>query len=95
MARLREVLAPGGRLFLRDVIFSCAPADIAGTVEAWATYMRKNTGYSREEVATHLREEHSTFDWIIEGLLERAGYRILRTEAWPPVYRDYLAAPIA
>jgi cyclopropane fatty-acyl-phospholipid synthase-like methyltransferase len=95
LARLKGLIAPGGRLFLRDVIFSCAPAEIGETVEAWAAYMRENTGYRRDEVATHVREEHSTFDWIVEGLLERAGYRILKTEAWPPVYRDYLAAPIA
>ena len=28
------------------------------------------------EVKTHVREEYSTFDWIMEGLLERAGFEI-------------------
>jgi putative AdoMet-dependent methyltransferase len=28
------------------------------------------------EVETHIRDEHSTFDWIMEGMLSRAGFRI-------------------
>jgi len=32
------------------------------------------TGQSESE--THVRDEYSTCDWIMEGLLERAGFRI-------------------
>jgi putative AdoMet-dependent methyltransferase len=32
------------------------------------------------EAETHIRDEHSTFDWRIEGLLNRAGFRIDQAE---------------
>jgi len=28
------------------------------------------------EVETHIRDEFSTFDWVMEGLLRRAGFHI-------------------
>lgn len=29
-----------------------------------------------EDVGVHIREEYSTFTWIMESLLEKAGFRI-------------------
>lgn len=95
LVRLKAKLKPGGRVFLRDVVFACPPAQIEATVEDWARYISENTGYARDEVATHVREEHSTFDWILEGMIERAGYRLLRCERTPPVYADYLCEVVA
>jgi hypothetical protein len=28
----------------------------------------------RQEVETHIRDEYSTFRWILDGMLERAGF---------------------
>ena len=53
--------------------------------------MLANTGYPRAEVATHVRQEHSTFAWIIEGLLQRTGFRLLWSDIGGPTYADYLA----
>ena len=55
-------------------VFSCEPAALSETVESWLTWMQVERGYSRAENATHVREEHSTFSWVMEGLLERAGF---------------------
>ena len=43
----------------------------------------------------HVREEHSTFGWIIEGMLARAGFRIRRTDCGGPAYGDYTCVKIA
>lgn len=95
LMRLKTHISPEGRFFLRDVVFSCPPQEIASAVESWARYLSDHTGYGRDELAVHLRAEHSTFDWILEGLLERAGYRILTSKKTPPVYADYLCQPLA
>ena len=29
-----------------------------------------------EEVTIHIRDEYNTYDWVMEGLLERAGFAI-------------------
>ena len=91
LSRLHRSLKPGGRLFLRDVVFSCDPAEVSEVAESWITWMRENTGYAREEVALHIRDEHSTFSWIMSGLIERAGFRIVQAEYSMRIYADYLA----
>jgi hypothetical protein len=39
------------------------------------------------EAETHIRDEYSTYDWVMEGFLERAGFQIDRAE-----YADGLGA---
>lgn len=91
LARLHGLLRPGGRFYLADVIFACPPDAIPVAVEHWAAWMARETGYSRAEVAAHVREEHSTFDWILAGLIERAGFRLLEAEHDGTVYGRFLA----
>ncbi|MDO8381248.1 class I SAM-dependent methyltransferase, partial [Phenylobacterium sp.] len=48
LTRMRDALKPGGRLYIRDVVFNCAPDAIPRTVESWIGWMTRETGYSRE-----------------------------------------------
>jgi hypothetical protein len=52
-------------------------------------------GFTASDFATHVRDEHSTYDWIIEGLIERAGFRIQRKERWDAIYTDYVCSKTA
>lgn len=92
LSRIRAWLKPGGQLFLRDVIFSFAATDYAAGAEGWIGRMAREDGggFNRADFATHVREEHSTFAWIIEGLLERTGFRIVLASRDDPAYADYL-----
>jgi putative AdoMet-dependent methyltransferase len=94
LVRMRQALKPGGRLYIRDVAFGCAPSEIAATVEGWIAWMTANTGYSREEVAAHVREEHSTFTWVLERLVEEAGFRLVQRDYDMGVYAAYLAEAV-
>ena len=91
LSRLHGFLKPGGRLFLRDVVFSCAPGEFADTAEGWCDWMAANTGYVREDVACHIREEHSTYSWILEGLIRAAGFSLERATYSRSAYGDILA----
>lgn len=91
LARLHGFLKPGGRLFLRDVVFSCAPGEFADVAEGWCDWMAANTGYSREDVACHIREEHSTYSWILEGLIRAAGFSLESATYDGTAYGDLLA----
>jgi cyclopropane fatty-acyl-phospholipid synthase-like methyltransferase len=92
LTRIHAWLKPGGRLFLRDVVFSFAPADYAAGAEGWISRMAREDGggFNRADFATHIREEHSTFAWILEGLIERTGFRIVLAGKEDPAYADYL-----
>jgi ubiquinone/menaquinone biosynthesis C-methylase UbiE len=89
LVRINRMLKPNGIFFLRDVVFSVPPAAIDQAVEDWIGWMTGNTGYTRADVVTHVRDEHSTFDWIIEGLIERSGFKIRWREIDGPTYADY------
>jgi hypothetical protein len=68
-------LRPGGTLRLRDVVYSFAPHEAEAVFEAWLSGAAPDTarGWTRPELETHIREEYSTFSWLLEPMLERAG----------------------
>lgn len=89
--RMANSLKLGGKLFIRDVVFSCTSSELPLTAEAWIDWMLANTGYDRATVACHLRDEHSTYGWIMEGLIKQAGLQIVSANYSDGVYADYLA----
>jgi SAM-dependent methyltransferase len=93
LLRLHAALRPAGRLYLRDVVFSFEPGTYEASVDAWVERMPRLSGFSAREFETHVREEHSTFAWVLEGFLERAGFEIVE-QAYPaPEYAGYLCRP--
>ena len=48
------------------------------------------SGYSRADGACHVREEHSTFGWILERMISEAGFTLLE-RTHDGVYATYLA----
>lgn len=89
--RLAHALRPGGKLFIRDVVFSCSSAELPETAESWIGWMLENTGYDRATVACHIRDEHSTYGWIMEGLIRQSGLELTSAEYSNGVYADYIA----
>jgi ubiquinone/menaquinone biosynthesis C-methylase UbiE len=87
--RMNGMLKHGGLLYLHDVIFE--QADAGANISRWLDQLEKVGGMQlREEVATHVREEYSTFDWVIDGLLQRTGFSILSKEMIEGVTGTYL-----
>jgi ubiquinone/menaquinone biosynthesis C-methylase UbiE len=87
--RMNGMLRPGGLLYIHDVIF--VQADSEASISRWIDQLGALGGTQlRDEVAAHVREEFSTFDWIMDGLLARAGFRILSKEMAEGVIGTYL-----
>ena len=78
LVRMRRMLRPGGLLRLWDVVYDFAPQDAEERLEAWcATGSDGVDGeWSRAEYEEHVREEHSTFTWLLEPMIDRAGFTI-------------------
>ena len=87
------MLRSGGIFYLRDVVFSFEPKDQRQAVEAWigAVAREDGSGWSRRDFEAHVREEYSTYAWIIEGMLTRAGFRIENIEQSLAAYATFLA----
>lgn len=83
LSRIHRMLRPGGLLRLWDVVYSVEPDEFEGAMEAWASAfpVEPRVGeWGREDVAEHVRDEHSTFTWILEPMLERIGFAIDRAD---------------
>lgn len=91
--RLAAILKPGGRFHLMDVVFQ--EGDVDAHIDAWIAQMEVRGGIeARESFQGHIRKEYSTFTWIMEGLLERAGFRIERAEHSAGVIAHYYCTKI-
>lgn len=75
LARMNRMLKPGGQLYLYDVIM-----DERQSLENIATFIEKQAtaggDFLREDAEGHFRDEYSTYDWIMDGLLLRTGFEI-------------------
>jgi putative AdoMet-dependent methyltransferase len=93
LARIASMLRPGGVFYLSDVIFSFEPHDQAQAVERWleAVSREDGSGWTRRNFESHVRDEYSTYAWIIEGMLTRAGFRIEKLEHSLSAYATFLA----
>lgn len=78
LVRLRRMLRPGGVLRLWDVVYHFPADEAEERLEAWcATGGDGVVGeWSRAELEEHVRDEHSTFTWLLEPMIEHAGFGI-------------------
>jgi len=75
LRRLNAMLKPQGRLFLSDVVY--AAENTGSNISSWISSLEEVGGQEAvEDVEMHIREEYSTFTWIMEALLEKTGFRI-------------------
>jgi ubiquinone/menaquinone biosynthesis C-methylase UbiE len=79
LRRLADTLRPGGILRLRDLAYDFGPADADQHIDAWLSGAVTDAalGWTADELAEHVRIEFSTYSWLLEQLLQRAGFEIL------------------
>jgi SAM-dependent methyltransferase len=90
LSRIHGALKPGANLFLRDIVFVGMPDGPERDVEQWADFNIKNHGFSRDSVVTHMRDEHSTFGWVIERMLSDVGFTLVSVDYHAPLHGTYL-----
>jgi SAM-dependent methyltransferase len=78
LQRVAELLPSGGVLRLHDLVYCCEPQAAGAAIEAWLANARTRPeeGWTRPELETHIRTEYSTYNWLLEPLLEHTGFDI-------------------
>jgi ubiquinone/menaquinone biosynthesis C-methylase UbiE len=73
--RIYDLLKPGGQFFIHDGIIKKHNAieNIASLIEKLA---EAGGDFLQHDAEGHFREEYSTYDWIMDELLSRAGFKI-------------------
>lgn len=81
LRRIYGMLKKGGKFYLRDVVFPSHIQDYESYFTSIITGLNKTAGEKiANETEIHIREEFSTLDWIMEGLLKNAGFQIEETK---------------
>jgi putative AdoMet-dependent methyltransferase len=95
LRRAANMLKQGGRLFLFDIVFPAGTRNLDQQLRSWVQSIRKKAGPRlAAEAEVHLRKEYSTYDWVMEGLLCRAGFHIIRTHYGEGFQTTYLCARV-
>jgi ubiquinone/menaquinone biosynthesis C-methylase UbiE len=79
LKRMAGMLKPGGRLYLRDVVFRSDVKDYDSYFALLVRdFRRRAGGRMAKKMARHIVKEYSTLDWMMEEMLVKAGFRIER-----------------
>lgn len=87
--RITTLLKPGGYVYLEDAIFSFPIEEYTERLPRWIEGVRARIDEELAlEAEAHVREEYSTYDWVIESMLSRVGltYEICKKDAYFAAY---------
>jgi ubiquinone/menaquinone biosynthesis C-methylase UbiE len=80
LKNVNSMLRPGGKFYLKDVVFSSEIQDFDSYFSQIFKNMPPEAGEAIvNEMKLHIKEEFSTFDWVMEVLIEKAGFKIEET----------------
>jgi ubiquinone/menaquinone biosynthesis C-methylase UbiE len=79
--RMAEMLRDGGKFCLRDIVYSFDFSDYERSIENYITRASEMVGDEfANRIAAHVKNEYSTMDWIMEGMIVRAGFKVVRKD---------------
>jgi len=79
LTRMRTVVGVGGILRLSDIVYSFTPSEAADRIEQWCGTLPDHATegeWVRTDIEEHVRDEHSTYTWLLEPMIECSGFRI-------------------
>jgi ubiquinone/menaquinone biosynthesis C-methylase UbiE len=76
--RMHRMLRRGGIVRLWDVVYGFDAGDSVRRIDEWCATGGDDieSAWSRAELEEHVRDENSTFTWLLEPMIERSGFAI-------------------
>lgn len=89
--RIAQLLRPGGVLRLRDLVYDTTPQRFQDLLDGWFADAVDDPaeGYTAADLAEHVRSEFSTFTWLLEPMLDAAGFDVVDRDIRRSVYAAY------
>ncbi len=75
LRNIARILKPQGQFILRDVVFSLKENE--QPKDCFDRFIASFNEQVRPNAIGHIKTEYSTYDWIMEGLIKMAGFRII------------------
>jgi ubiquinone/menaquinone biosynthesis C-methylase UbiE len=94
LQRLRRMVRQGGVLRLWDVIYSFSASEAEQRLNEWCATLGDDVkdGWTCADIEEHIRDEHSTFTWLLEPMLARSGFQIEDASYSPDgIFAKYIA----
>lgn len=89
LKNINSILKDKGKFYLHDVVFSFDIIDFEKKVgEDWINL--SDDSRMKERMARHISEEFSTTNWIMEKIIEKAGFSIKYKEYKSDFFASYL-----
>jgi hypothetical protein len=83
------MLKPKGKLYIKDVVIS--EQNSLTNIQSFINNQAALGGnFLKEDAEIHFKEEFSTYDWIIEELLNRTGFKITSKKVELGLIAEYL-----
>jgi putative AdoMet-dependent methyltransferase len=93
LRRMHGMLKPEGKLFLADIVFYFPVDEYRDSVDRWLEGIGKIGGKGmRDESIIHVKEEFSTWGWVMESMLEIAGFKIDMQHTTMPNMQVYVCS---
>lgn len=81
LQNINNALKPCGVFYLRDVIFHHDLENYEERIDNWICSTKERGGAVFEKnFSVHIKDENSTFDWILEEMMKRTGFTVEKTE---------------
>ncbi|QYR22382.1 class I SAM-dependent methyltransferase [Paenibacillus sp. sptzw28] len=89
--RMYDQLENGGILYIHDVVFSFPVHSFETSIDTWIeSIARSGSSFDAAELCAHIRDEFSTYGWILEGMLRSSGFHLASAEYNGNTYATYL-----
>jgi ubiquinone/menaquinone biosynthesis C-methylase UbiE len=90
LLEMNKMLKADGILYLFDIVFHFPPAQYEEKINSWISHFEKVAGNSfKKEVETHIKDEFSTFNWVMERMLDKAGFTIEKVNTPDGLLTEY------
>jgi putative AdoMet-dependent methyltransferase len=95
LGRINRCLQMGGFFYLEDVVFSFEPNSYGIAIQKWIDQAAAlGTSFSKSDFEGHVREEYSTYSWIMEAIIQKAGFKVLKPGLASPTIATYLCQKV-
>lgn len=97
LQRIRSIVRPGALLRLWDVVYHFDPDEAEDRLDRWCATISKDVEghWRRSDIEEHIRDEHSTFTWLLEPMIEQNGFEIEDAVYSPDgIFAKYIARAI-
>jgi ubiquinone/menaquinone biosynthesis C-methylase UbiE len=92
LQRICSILKPEGIFYLWDAVYSFEASRYNEEAQNWIETCGREDGkgFSKSEFAMHIREEFSTYNWLMEPILEKSGFEIVEKNYPRKTTAEYL-----